>query len=151
MRGVTTLYFAAAKSPVGEPILLMNADEPGPVSHLAVMSDIAPRLATSGAALINATIFGVPSQDDAALEHAVREQLAGWFGSVVRDWRLLRIYRIPQAIPDQAAPALNPPERPADLGDGLFVCGDHRENAMMHGAMHSGWRAAQAVAQALAR
>jgi hypothetical protein len=147
---VTCLYFAAEKSPLDEPILALNADAQDPVSHLAVMSDVAPGYAPPGAALINVTVLGTRSEGDADLNSAVRDQLAGWFGSMVRDWRHLRTYRIAHAIPDQTAPALDPIERPVDLGDGLFVCGDHRDTATIDGAMHSGWRTAQAVAESLA-
>jgi phytoene dehydrogenase-like protein len=148
-RAVTCVYFAADESPVKEPILLMNADEPGPVNHLAVMSDVAPSYAPAGAALISASVLGIPTGDDAALEAAVREQLTGWFGPLVRGWRHLRTYRIHHALPDQAAPALDPPERPVRLDDGLYVCGDHRDHGSIHGALASGWRCAQAVAEDL--
>jgi phytoene dehydrogenase-like protein len=150
-RGVACMYFAADQSPVREAILVLNADEPGPINHLAVMSDVAPGYAPAGAALIGVTVLGIPALDDPALESAVRGQLTGWYGNVVGGWRHLRTLRIPDALPDQTAPALDPPERPVDLGDGLFVCGDHRDTATMNGAMASGWRAAQAVAESLAR
>jgi len=32
-----------------------------------------------------------------------------------------------------------------DLGNGLFVCGDHRDSATLDGALASGRRAAEAV------
>jgi predicted NAD/FAD-dependent oxidoreductase len=35
--------------------------------------------------------------------------------------------------------------KPVDLGDGLFVAGDHRDTASIQGAMVSGRRAADAV------
>jgi phytoene dehydrogenase-like protein len=148
-RSVCCLYFAADESPVKEPILLLNAHDPGPVNHLAVMSDVSPSYAPAGAALISASVLGIPTQDDANLMAAVREQLTGWFGSVVGAWRHLRTYRIRHALPDQTAPALDEPERPVRLDDGLYVCGDHREHGSIHGALASGWRAAQAVAEDL--
>ncbi len=148
-RAVCCVYFAADESPVKEPILLLNADEPGPVNNMAVMSDVAPSYAPPGAALVSASILGDPTSDDAALTAAVREQLTGWFGPVVRGWRHLRTYRIRHALPDQTAPALDEPERPVRLDDGLYVCGDHREHGSIHGALASGWRAAQAVAEDL--
>jgi phytoene dehydrogenase-like protein len=148
-RAVTCLYFAADASPVGEPVLVLNADDPGPVNHLAVMSDIAPTYAPAGAALVSASVLGDPSDDDATLEAAVRDQLSGWFGAAVGRWRALRTYRIRHALPDQTAPALDEPERPVRLDDGLYVCGDHRDHASMHGALASGWRCAQAVAEDL--
>lgn len=148
-RAVTCLYFAADASPVKEPVLVLNADDPGPVHNLAVMSDVAPSYAPPGQALMSATVLGNPSSDDRALESQVREQLTGWFGPAVSAWRHLRTYRIPYALPDQTAPALDPARRPVRLADGLYVCGDHRDDASINGALHSGWRAAQAVAEDL--
>jgi phytoene dehydrogenase-like protein len=148
-RAVCCVYFAADESPVKEPILLLNADEPGPVNNLAVMSDVAPSYAPAGAALISASVLGSPTQDDAALMAAVREQLTGWFGPAVQGWRHLRTFRIRHALPDQTAPALDEPERAVRLDDGLYVCGDHRDHGSIHGALASGWRAAQAVAEDL--
>jgi phytoene dehydrogenase-like protein len=148
-RAVTCVYFAADESPVNEPVLLMNADEPGPVNHLAVMSDVAPSYAPAGATLISVSVLGNSAIDDAALTAAVREQLTGWFGSAVSTWRHLRTYRIRHALPYQTAPALDEPERPVRLDDGFYVCGDHRDNASIHGALTSGWRVAQAVAEDL--
>ena len=148
-RGVTRLYFAATKSPVGEPIVVLNADESGPIHNLAVMSDVAPSYAPPGAALVSVSVLGIPSASDPELELAVREQLTTGTATAC-DWRLLRIYRIAHALPDQTAPALDPPQRPVDLGDGLFICGDHRETASIDGAMASGWRAAQTAAEFLA-
>lgn len=148
-RDVTCIYFAAAESPIREPIVTLNADEPGPVNHLAVMSDVAPSYAPPGHALISVSVLGNPEMDDAQLESEVRRQLIGWFGSAVDEWRHLRTYRIRHALPDMTAPALDEPQRPVQLGDGLFVCGDHREHGTIHGALASGWRAAQAVAAEL--
>jgi phytoene dehydrogenase-like protein len=149
-RSVTCLYFAAAESPLKKSILTLNGDGSGPVNHLAVMSDVAPAYAPIGQALISASVLGQPPQDDAALEQAVRWQLTDWFGPAVQTWRHLRTYRIHHALPDQMAPALDVPERPVKLAPGLYVCGDHRDNATMNGALASGFRAAQAVAEELA-
>jgi predicted NAD/FAD-dependent oxidoreductase len=81
----------------------------------------------------------------AALERAVRAQMEGWFGSEVRAWRHLRTYHIRHAQPEQRPGALESVGRPVRLEGGLFVCGDHRDTASLHGAMLSGRRAAEAV------
>jgi phytoene dehydrogenase-like protein len=145
MNGATTLYFATDHAPTTEPILIMTADEDGPVNDLAIMSSVAPAYAPPGKVLIAANIIGVPDQDDAALETAARHQLTDWFGDVVVGWRLLRVYRIPRALPAEPPPALTPPERPVRVRPGLFVCGDHRDNGSINGALVSGRRAAEAV------
>jgi hypothetical protein len=106
---------------------------------------VAPSYAPPGAALISATILGIPPLDDDGLEAAAREQLRGWFGAQVDGWRRLAVYRIPFALPAQPPEVLARPQRPVRLRDGLFVCGDHRDTASIQGAMVSGRRAAAAV------
>ena len=144
-RAVTTLHYAADSSPVGEPVLVLNGDGRGPVNDLCAPSDVAPSYAPPGAALVSATVLGVLPLADDALDAAVREQLRGWFGAQVDGWRLLRVHRIPFALPAQPPAALAPAERPVRVRDGLFVCGDHRDTASIQGAMASGRRAAAAV------
>jgi len=144
-RSTTCLYYAADRSPVGEPILVLDGDGAGPVNELCVPSDVAPSYAPPGGALVSASILGVPALDDDALDAAVRTQLHGWFGSQVGAWQRLAVRRIPFALPAQPPAALPRPERPVRLRDGLFVCGDHRDTASIQGAMVSGRRAAAAV------
>jgi phytoene dehydrogenase-like protein len=144
-RATTCIYFAAERSPLGEPILVLDGEGRGPVNDLCVPSDVAPSYAPPGAALVSATILGIPPLDDDGVEAAVREQLRGWFGAQVDGWRRLAVYRIPFALPAQPPTVLARPRRPVRLRDGLFVCGDHRDTASIQGAMVSGRRAAAAV------
>jgi phytoene dehydrogenase-like protein len=147
--GAVTLYYAADRPPVPEPILLLDGEGDGPVNHAAVVSNASPAYAPPGRALIAASVVGVPPDDDAELDRKARAQLAGWFGPDVLRWRLLRAYRIPHALPDQTAGKLDPWQRPVRLRPGLYVCGDHRDNGSIDGAMTSGFRAAQAVMEDL--
>jgi DNA-binding MarR family transcriptional regulator len=144
-RAVTNVHYTAERTPVGEPILVLNGDGRGPVNDLCVPSDVAPSYAPPGASLVSATVLGVPPLSDAALDRAVRDQLRDWFGTQVDAWRLLRVHRIPFALPAQPPAALVTAERPVRLQGDLFVCGDHRDTASLQGAMISGRRAAAAV------
>lgn len=148
-QGVTCLYFAAPRPPVEQPVLVLNGEGRGPVNNLCVPTAVAPTYGPAGASLVSATVLGTPPDDD-RLRTEVREQLAGWFGPVVNDWRHLRTYRIPYALPRQAPPALAEPERPVRWRPGVYVCGDHRDNASINGAMVSGRRAAEALSADLA-
>ncbi len=67
-RAVTTLHYAAERSPVGEPVLVLNGEGRGPVNDLCVPSDVAPSYAPPGAALVSATVLGLPPLDDDALD-----------------------------------------------------------------------------------
>ena len=73
----------------------------------------------------------------------VAEQLARWFDTTTGEWDHLRTDVIPHGQPAQAPPFS--PKRRVALGDGLFVCGDHRDTASLQGAMFSGERTAAAV------
>lgn len=144
-RAATTVYYAASRSPVGGPYLVLNGVGLGPVNSLCVPSDVAPTYAPHGQALVAASVLGLPAADDAALDADIRTQLRRWFGTQVDEWRRLRIYRIPWALPDQAPPVLEPAERRVQLDARLFVAGDHRDTGSIQGALVSGRRAAEAV------
>ena len=144
--GTTTLYYAVDVSPRAEPILMLDGDGTGPASAVTVLSEVSREYAPAGKSLVAVSVIGIPAVDDAELDRKARVQLGEWFGPAVAGWRLLRVYRIRHALPSQPVGALEPWERPVKLRDGLYVCGDHRDNASINGAMVSGRRAAEAVA-----
>ncbi|HET6749153.1 MAG TPA: NAD(P)/FAD-dependent oxidoreductase [Actinomycetes bacterium] len=146
----TCLYFAADRAPVDEPVVVLDGDGDGPVNHLCVPSAVAPTYAPAGVALVSATVLDRPGLPRGAdLEAAALGQLADWFGSSVVGWRHLATYHIPHARPAQPPGALDPPERPVRVRPGVYVCGDHRDNASIDGALHSGRRAADALLEDL--
>jgi predicted NAD/FAD-dependent oxidoreductase len=106
---------------------------------------VAPSYAPPGAALVAASILGIPALDDEALDAAVREQLRRWFGVQVDAWRRLAVHRIPFALPVQTPATFPSARRPVRLREGLFVCGDHRDTGSLQGALLSGRRTAAAV------
>jgi phytoene dehydrogenase-like protein len=144
-RSVTCLYFTADRSPLREPILVLNGERSGLVNNLCVPSDVSSEYAPPGAALISASVLGNPALDESALVEAVREQLQAWFGSQVANWRHLRTYRIAHALPETGPDGLAEPVRSVRLRDRLYVCGDHRETPSIEGALISGRRAAESI------
>ncbi len=141
------LWFAPAEPPLPAPYLLLAGDDPGPVRNLAPMSVVAPEYAPIGRHLVAAAVPG-PDALGAHLEVDVRRQLTGWFGPVVDRWELLRVDRIPHGQPAQQPPFS--PVQPVRLGEGRYVCGDHRDTGSTQGALHSGRRTARAVVRDLA-
>ena len=143
-QSVTCLYFVARRSPVEQPVLVLNGEGRGPVNNLCVPTVVAPSYGPSDESLVSVTVLGIP-RDEELLQTEVRKQLRDWFGLAADDWRHLRTYRIPYALPNQVPPALAVPERSVRRQSGLYVCGDHLDNASIQGAMVSGRRAAAAV------
>lgn len=141
-RPVAALWFGADRAPLRGPTLVLDGEAGGPVRNLAVMSEVAPTYAPPGRASIVAAVPG-PDALGGELERTVRAQLAGWFGPEVESWDLLRTDVIPHGQPDQRPPLH--PRQAVRLGEGRYVCGDHRDTASIQGALFSGRRAATAV------
>jgi phytoene dehydrogenase-like protein len=145
---VTTYYHAADLTPLGEPVLLLDADRASPVSHSLVLSAVHPSYAPEGRALIATTVLGRRTFDTggpASLEPLVRRRLAALYGVSTADWEFLAVRHAPEAVP-----AMPPPhhfQRPVRVISGLYVCGDHRDTSSAHGALLSGRRAAREMAR----
>jgi protoporphyrinogen oxidase len=136
-RKVQCFYFAADEAPLKEPVIVLNGEGEGPVNNFCVESAVAPSYAPAGASLLSASVLGE------ATEEQVREHLQIWFGAQVKRWLHLRTYDVSYAQPDQTT--LLKAARPVRIRKGLYVCGDHVENASLNGAILSGKRAAEAV------
>ncbi len=141
-RSVACCWFAATAPPAVGPVLVLDGDSSGPAKNIAVMSEVQPSYAPQRRALVAAAVPG-PDALDPTVTMRVRNQLAQWFGSMTGDWEHLRTDVVAHGQPEQTPP-LNPKQAVA-LGDGLFVCGDHRDTASIQGAMFSGRRTAHAV------
>lgn len=139
--GVACLYFTAPTAPVHEPILLLNGEGAGPINNLTVLSAVSPDYAPPGRHLISISVVDSDAAASADLEKRVRRQLVDWFGTTTNSWELLRIDRIPHAIPTQR----EAPAKAARLGGGLYQCGDHCGIASLNTALASGTAAAEAV------
>jgi phytoene dehydrogenase-like protein len=150
-RSVSCFYYATDTPPTTEPILLLAGTRGGTVNNLCVMNAVAPAYAPSGQFLISVSVLGDFPLTDEQLGGFIIADLKGWFGPAVRSWRFLRSYRIPHAQPAQLPGALDPPERPVRIRPGVYVCGDHRDNASINGAMVSGRRAADALIDDLSK
>ena len=138
------VYFAADVAPVDGAYVILDGHGHGPVYNVAVMSHVSPAYAPAGKHLVAAAL---PGTIDGDLESAARRQLRSWWGPQVDNWRHLRTYRIEHGQPDQTPPFH--PKKNVSLGNGIFVCGDHRDTGSIQGAMFSGRRCAEAVAESV--
>ncbi len=138
--GVNCVYFAAAEPPIKEPMLILNAED-GPVNHLCFPSQIVSQYAPRGQTLVSVTVL----RNESNLETKIRHQLRGWFGKQVDDWRLLRHYEIPYALPSMVLPNSEHVVKSPNHVSGVFLCGDHCDTSSLNGAIASGCRAAESV------
>jgi protoporphyrinogen oxidase len=142
-RSVSCLYYEAFAAPIKQPILVLNGEEKGLINNLCVPTNVSESYGNGKSHLVSVSVLGTPFQDNDTADHAVKKELKQWFGDDVSTWRLLRLYRVVNALPDQPPSVLEKPKREVRLQKGLYVCGDHRDNASINGALESGRRTAQ--------
>ena len=143
MRGVTTWYHATDDLGLagGRPVLHVDGDGSGPVANSVVISHAAPAYAPAGKSLVASSVLGTegPAED----ETAVLRHLALLYRTDTKFWETVGVSRIPDALPTMMPP--HDFQQPVQLGDGLFVAGDHRDSSSIQGALVSGRRTAHAV------
>lgn len=139
---VVCMYFAADKAPYKEAIIALNSSEHRMVNNIAVMSNVSPNYAPDGQALIAVSVngrhrSGIPLQSD------VIQELKKWYGDDVNQWRHLKTYNIPYALPDQREVTYDMDYDKARIDDQLYICGDHMLQGSINGAMRSGRQLAE--------
>jgi len=139
-REVTTHLHVLPSSPGSERLIVLGTPE-GRVVNSAVLTDVQPRYSPDGRALVASSTLARTREPD------VRTEIARLHGAAVSDLSHLTTVTVAGAQP-AALPPLQLRRR-VDLGDGLFVCGDHRDTPSIQGAMASGARAARAVLRRL--
>jgi phytoene dehydrogenase-like protein len=144
-RGQLCLYFAAQEAPINDPYLILNGEGNGMINSLTVPSVVAPSYAPQSRALISVVVIGHLSVDDATAETVVRQELTDWFGDAVGNWRHLKTYRIPHALPEQPSPIPDPTGRSVREKTGIYVCGEYGSVPGIQWALLSGRQAAEAV------
>jgi phytoene dehydrogenase-like protein len=146
-KGLVTWWFEAPEPPTRLPLIAVDGRRtehvPGPVWNTAVLSATAPSYAPAARHLVEATCL-LDRPDGDASEADVLRHVGEIYGCDTTGWRTVIRHRV-----DAALTAMAPPLKvrsTVTLGDGLFVCGDHRDTASIQGALVSGQRAAEAVA-----
>ncbi|MYS10813.1 NAD(P)-binding protein [Streptomyces sp. SID6041] len=143
-RTVTTLYYAAARPPLAEPVLVVDSRRR--FLNSCVLTAVHPGYSTDGRALVSTSVLGAP---DAPAVDAVVRALGEVYDTDTGAWELVHRVTVHDALP--AMPAPHPLSRTSRVGPGRYVCGDHRATGSLQGALASGTRAAREILADLRR
>jgi phytoene dehydrogenase-like protein len=135
-----TLYFAAPRSPINEPIIYLNGQPQQAINNLCVVSDVHSSYAPAGQALIS--ISSLQSAEPELLTERVRQELHTWFGPTAKTWRHLRTDSIKRGLP---SPELGRRIPHWQQHAGVWLAGDYLSSASIEGAVTSGTACARAV------
>jgi phytoene dehydrogenase-like protein len=139
------LYFAVDSPPLREATLVLNGDANGIINNLCFPNFAQPSYAPSGLSLLSVSTLKHIEMPGEVLLDAVRGELVDWFGVEAMEWRHLRTYRIPYALPSQTPIANASRETKPEIARNLWRCGDYCQTASIEGAIQSGLAAAKAM------
>ncbi|WP_282697727.1 NAD(P)/FAD-dependent oxidoreductase [Streptomyces sp. CC208A] len=137
-RTVTTLYHATARSPLDEPLLVVDARRR--FLNSCVLTAVQPGFSTDGRALVSTSLLGSPGPADT---DAALRALGEAYGTDTDGWEAVHRVTVPDALPEMPGPT--PLSRTTRWAPGRYVYGDHRATGSLQGALASGARAARTV------
>ncbi|MGO8670879.1 MAG: FAD-dependent oxidoreductase [Capsulimonadaceae bacterium] len=151
-----TIYFGGNKALSSSRMPYLNANSDAFVNSLQLITNVAPSYAPPRRHLISAGIIGLPEVGDEALAEwamaDIRRMLAPDREATraLAGYGPLRVYRVPYAqFPQPPGTLTHPAQHESEAGEGLFFAGEWTEYSSIDGAIASGERCANAVAESL--
>jgi len=141
-RRTTCTYFSAPASPGRrDKLLRLNAAHGQMAHNVCFPSDVSPDYAPAGHTLVSVSTHGEHHLPETTLVAMLHAELMVWFGEEAAQWKHLRTYHIPCALPVYA----NGPAQHQDLKltDTLYRCGDYTAYPSLNAAMASGRQVAE--------
>jgi phytoene dehydrogenase-like protein len=140
-RQTTCLYFAASSMPGGgDGYIRLNALPQALAHNVCFPSEIAPSYAPAGQTLVSVSVHGHHGLSEAVLLERVRAELGDWFGAGALEWRHLRTYVLPAALPKGDLDSAR-----VRVHDGVYVCGDHLAYPSLNAALETGRLTAEQI------
>jgi phytoene dehydrogenase-like protein len=139
-----TLYFSAPEAPFPEPLVVVSAED-GPITTLAVLTNVQPSYAPPGRTLIAISSIGEHANlPEVTLCELVLAQAKQWYGDSVSSWSLLRRILIPAGVVCRPRMTKGYMER-----SGVLFAGDYLSYPSQNGALAAGRAVAHHVLERL--
>nr|WP_320017176.1 NAD(P)/FAD-dependent oxidoreductase [uncultured Desulfobacter sp.] len=139
------IYFSTDKPPINRPCLILNGNAEGLINNIAIPTINAPSYSSSGKHLVAVVVVKGAFINNKSLETMVIEELTRWFGESVQNWRHVKTYDIPNALPDQSPPISNPQKGFTKIQDGIYTCGEYQSLPGIQWALLSGRMTAEQI------
>ena len=144
-RSTTCLYFSSDKKPYSEPLVCANGNDLRLVNNITVLTNIYKGFAPKGKELISVSLNGFAKAEDSVLEEEIKMELRKIFGKEVYDWKLLKVYKIDYALPNQDYVLGKRQVNELKLDTNVYACGDHLLYGSMNAAMKTGKMVAELI------
>ncbi len=145
---VTNVYFEANLAPTKKSIVVLNAfSNKKWVNNLTVVTNLSDKYAPNNKVLISVSYIGIPNVTDEILSENMKTELKTWYGKQVEDWKMLKVYRIDYALPNQESVTNELSDSDMQVDENIYICGDHLLNGSINAAMKSGRLVAELIIQ----
>ena len=145
-QSVTTVYFEAEIAPTDKAIVVLNASENKKwANNLVVLTNVSKKYAPDYKVLIAVSCNGIATISDQELAQNIQNELQFWYGEQVKNWKLLKVFRISYALPDLKSFTNDLQKSQMQVAENLFVCGDYLMNGSINAAMKSGRLVAELI------
>lgn len=136
---VTNVYFEAKIAPTKKAVVILNASKNKKwVNNMTVMSNVSDKYAPNSKILISISYNGIPDIDDETLVENMKSELNIWYGNQVNDWKMIKVYKINYALPNQEKVTNKLSKSDVQINENLYICGDYLMNGSINAAMKSG-------------
>ena len=143
---MTNVYFEAKIAPTEKAIVVLNAAANKKwVNNLTVLTNVSKKYSSDERVLISISLNGNPTIDDETLAKNMQLELKSWYGNQVNDWKMIKVYRINYALPNQEKVTNEVLNSELELDENVFICGDHLMNGSINAAMKSGRLVAELI------
>lgn len=143
---VTNVYFEAKIAPTQKAVVVLNAAANKKwFNNLTVLTNVSKKYSSDERVLISVSLNGNPTVDDETLAKNMQLELINWYGNQVNDWKMIKVYRIKYALPNQEKVTNEVLNTELQLDKNVFVCGDHLMNGSINAAMKSGRLVAELI------
>jgi protoporphyrinogen oxidase len=142
-RKVINLYFAAPKSFLGRPMIGLITGQ-RVINNLVFMEDVSKDYVPAGKSLLSVTVLDTELTDKELIK-AVQGELEEISGTKVDQFKHLKTYLIPHALPQVVDLKFSIPFTECKVLDQVFLAGDYLLHGSINAAMTSGRTAAEAV------
>jgi protoporphyrinogen oxidase len=142
-RKVINLYFAAPKSFLGRPMIGLLTGK-RVINNLVFMEDVSKEYVPAGKSLLSVTVLDTELTEKELIK-SVQSELEEISGTKADQFKHLKTYFIPHALPQVGDLKFNIPFTECKVTDQVFLAGDYLLHGSINAAMTSGRTAAEAV------
>jgi phytoene dehydrogenase-like protein len=141
--GTYNAYFEVDALPIEHKKICLMTDRHPWIQNICFPSMIQPSYAPKGRNLMSVSVNITPEEDRSGLAQRIEHAVIDLFDHECGAIQALAQFEVPYALPYQEPQTLLPWQRPQNIDQGLWVCGDWLDQGSIQGAMVSGRRVAE--------